>query len=107
MAIENAAETLERLRLEWEADSNKQITALAELQDALGLDKPPARIECYDISNLQGTAMTGSMVVFARGVPSKQDYRRFRIKTVQGPNDYAAMGRGAAAPLQAGQRGAR
>ena len=91
MAIENASETLERLRREWEADTNKQTAALAELQQALGLEKPPARIECYDISNLQGTAMTGSMVVFARGVPSKQDYRRFRIKTVQGPNDYAAM----------------
>jgi len=91
MAVENASETLERLRREWEADTNKQTTALAELQQALGLDRPPARIECYDISNLQGTAMTGSMVVFARGVPSKQDYRRFRIKTVQGPNDYAAM----------------
>ena len=82
---------LERLRAEWEVDTNKHTEALAELQEALGLPNPPARIECYDISNTQGTNATGSMVVFAKGVPSKQDYRRFRIKTVQGPNDYASM----------------
>jgi excinuclease ABC subunit C len=91
MAIENAVATLERLRAEWEVDTNKHTEALAELQEALGLPNPPARIECYDISNTQGTNATGSMVVFAKGVPSKQDYRRFRIKTVQGPNDYASM----------------
>ena len=91
MALENAAETLNRLRIEWEADSSKHTAALAELQEALGLPQPPSRIECYDISNIQGTAMTGSMVVFAKGVPSKQDYRRFRIRTVHVPNDYAAM----------------
>jgi len=91
MAAENASETLQRLRAEWEADKSKQVEALAEIQKALGLPHPPARIECYDISNIQGTWATGSMVVFIHGTPSKEDYRRFRIKSVQGPNDFAAM----------------
>ncbi|MBC7236471.1 MAG: excinuclease ABC subunit UvrC [Chloroflexi bacterium] len=91
MATENALETLNKLRAEWEADKNKQVEALQELQGALGLAAPPARIECYDISTTQGQLTTGSMVVFVHGVPSKQDYRRFRIKTVQGSDDYAAM----------------
>ena len=91
MAVENAVATLERLRAEWEVDTNKHTEALAQIQDALGLANPPSRIECYDISNTQGTNATGSMVVFAKGVPSKQDYRRFKIKTVEGPNDYASM----------------
>ncbi|MHB0859112.1 MAG: excinuclease ABC subunit UvrC [Anaerolineae bacterium] len=91
MAAENAAETLVRLRAEWEADTNKHVEALGELQQALGLREPPSRIECYDISNIQGTATTGSMVVFVQGVASKQDYRRFRIRSVQGPDDYASM----------------
>jgi excinuclease ABC subunit C len=91
MATENAVETLTMLRAEWDADKNKQVQALQELQEALKLPTPPARIECYDISNIQGQLSTGSMVVFVHGVPSKQDYRRFRIKTVQGADDYAAM----------------
>jgi excinuclease ABC subunit C len=91
MATENAVETLAMLRAEWDADKNKQVQALQELQEALNLPTPPARIECYDISNIQGQLSTGSMVVFVHGVPSKQDYRRFRIKTVQGADDYAAM----------------
>ncbi|MBM3189718.1 MAG: excinuclease ABC subunit UvrC [Chloroflexi bacterium] len=91
MATDNATATLERLRAEWEADTNKHTEALAELRQALDLPAPPGRIECYDISNTQGTASTGSMVVFARGVPSKADYRRFRIKTVEGANDFASL----------------
>ena len=91
MAVENAVVTLNRLRSEWEADTNKHTEALAELQQALGLTAPPTRIECYDISTIQGTATTGSMVVFTKGVPSKQDYRRFRIRTVEGTDDFAAM----------------
>ena len=91
MAVENATETLNRLRAEWEADTNKHTEALAEIQKALDLPNPPGRVECYDISNTQGTAATGSMVVFAKGVPSKRDYRRFRIKTVQGANDVESM----------------
>ncbi len=91
MAIENATETLNRLRAEWEADTSKHVEALAQIHQALGLPRPPSRIECYDISNIQGTFTAGSMVVFARGVPSKQDYRRFRIRTVAGSDDYAAI----------------
>jgi excinuclease ABC subunit C len=62
-----------------------------EIQAALNLPEPPSRIECYDISTTQGTAVTGSMVVFAKGVPSKSDYRHFRIKSVEGQDDYASM----------------
>ncbi len=91
MAIENAVETLNRLRAEWEVDTNKHTQALAELQEALGLEEPPSRIECYDISTTQGTAVTASMVVFSKGVPSKSDYRRFRIRSVEGQDDYASM----------------
>jgi excinuclease ABC subunit C len=92
MAVENAADTLNRLRAEWEADSSKHVEALAELQQALALPSPPARIECYDISNIQGTFTVGSMVVFVQGAPSKQDYRRFRVRSVQGADDFASMG---------------
>jgi excinuclease ABC subunit C len=91
MAAENAVETLNALRAQWEADTNKQSTALAELQQALGLSSPPNRIECYDISNTQGTAAVGSMVVFEQGVPAKRLYRRFNIQTVEGPDDFASM----------------
>ena len=92
MAVENATETLTKLRAEWEADTNKHVQALAEIQEALGLPAPPSRIECYDISNTQGTNATGSMVVFTQGAPSKQDYRHFRLKSVEGPDDFASMG---------------
>jgi len=91
LAAENAAETLSKLRAEWEADTNKHVEALTEIQRALNLPSPPARIECYDISNIQGTSATGSMVVFTKGVPERRDYRRFRIKTVVGADDFASM----------------
>jgi len=91
LAIENATATLDRLRSEWEADTSKHTQALSELQEALDLPNPPTRIECYDISHLQGTASTGSLVVFSKGVPCKRDYRRFRIKTVEGADDLASM----------------
>jgi excinuclease ABC subunit C len=91
MAAENAVETLTALRARWEADTNKQSVALAELQQALGLSEPPNRIECYDISNTQGTAAVASMVVFEQGVPAKRLYRRFNIQTVTGPDDFASM----------------
>ena len=64
MAAENAAETLAALQAQWEADRHRQTQALNELQEALNLSMPPNRIECYDISNTQGTAAVGSMVVF-------------------------------------------
>jgi len=91
MAGENAIETLHRLRAEWDADTSKHVEALAEIREALDLPSPPTRIECYDISNIQGAFAVGSMVVFVKGVPSKRDYRRFRIKTVQGADDFASM----------------
>jgi excinuclease ABC subunit C len=91
MATENAVETLQALRTQWEADKNKQTLALAELQQALKLTEPPNRIECYDISNTQGSASVGSMVVFEQGTPSKRLYRHFNIKSVQGPDDFASM----------------
>jgi excinuclease ABC subunit C len=92
MAAENATETLSALREQWQADTHKQEQALAELQQSLKLSEPPNRIECYDISNTQGTATVGSMVVFEQGVPSKKLYRRFNVKSVPGaPDDFASM----------------
>jgi excinuclease ABC subunit C len=91
MAAENAVETLSALRAQWEADTNKQSAALADLQQALDLREAPNRIECYDISNTQGTASVGSMVVFEQGVPAKRLYRRFNIQSVSGPDDFASM----------------
>jgi excinuclease ABC subunit C len=92
MAAENATETLSALRAQWQADTHKQEQALAELEQAFELSEPPNRIECYDISNTQGTATVGSMVVFEQGVPSKRLYRRFNVKSVPGaPDDFASM----------------
>jgi excinuclease ABC subunit C len=91
MATENALETLNALKSQWEADTHKQSQALAEIQEALGMENPPNRIECYDISNIHGTAAVGSMVVFEQGVPNKKLYRRFNIKSVSGPDDFASM----------------
>ena len=91
MAAENAAETLAALKAQWEADTHRQEQGLADLQAALDLPEPPNRIECYDISNTQGTAAVGSMVVFEQGVPKKAFYRRFNIRTVEGPDDFASM----------------
>jgi len=61
------------------------------LADILGLPAPPDRIECYDISNIQGTDSVASMVVFEHGVPARSQYRRFKIKTVEGANDFESM----------------
>ncbi|NPV85928.1 MAG: excinuclease ABC subunit UvrC [Anaerolineae bacterium] len=91
MAAENARETLRALRAQWDSDTNRQSQALAELQQAMALPQPPNRIECFDISNTQGTAAVASMVVFEQGVPSKKYYRRFNIQTVCGPDDFASM----------------
>ena len=92
MAAENATETLQALRTQWQADTHKQEQALAELQSALQLPEPPNRVECYDISHTQGVATVGSMVVFTRGVPDKKLYRRFNIESAAGvPDDFASM----------------
>ena len=90
LATRNAAETLAREQARWLADQGKTLAALEELAEALGLPGPPLRIECYDISNFQGSESVGSMVVFEDGKPRTGEYRRFRIKTVQGPNDFAS-----------------
>jgi excinuclease ABC subunit C len=92
MASENATETLQALRTQWQADTHKQEQALAELQSALQLPHPPNRIECYDISHTQGVATVGSMVVFTRGVPDKKLYRRFNVENSASiPDDFASM----------------
>jgi excinuclease ABC subunit C len=91
MALENAVDTLQALQAQWQADRHRQEQALTELQEALGLQAPLNRIECYDISNTQGTAAVGSMVVFEQGVPKKKLYRHFNIRTVSGPDDFASM----------------
>jgi excinuclease ABC subunit C len=87
----NAAEDLARHRLRRAADHNARSKALTELQAALGLREAPLRIECYDMSHLQGTDYVGSMVVFEDGLAKKSDYRRFVLRGVTGNDDYAAM----------------
>jgi excinuclease ABC subunit C len=92
LAAENAVESLAMLRAQWQADTHKQETALQEIQKALGLESPPNRIECFDISNTQGTAISASRVVFVQGVPRKSEYRKFNIRSVIGhADDYASM----------------
>jgi len=90
MVKQNAQEVLEQQRIKWLTDSQKTQLALEELQEALNLAAPPQRIECYDISNTQGTNSVGAMVVFEAGRPKTSEYRRFKIKTVEGPNDFAS-----------------
>jgi excinuclease ABC subunit C len=90
LATRNAGETLAREQARWLADQGKTLAALEQLADALGLPGPPLRIECYDISNFQGRESVGSMVVFEDGKPRSGEYRRFRIKSVSGPNDFAS-----------------
>ena len=84
LAARNAAETLAREQARWLADQGRTLAALEELADALGLPAPPMRIECYDISTIQGTSTVGSMVVFEEGRPRSGEYRRFRVRTVEG-----------------------
>jgi excinuclease ABC subunit C len=90
LATRNAGETLAREQARWMADEGKTLGALEELAEALGLAGPPLRIECYDISNVQGSDSVGSMVVFEEGRPRTGEYRRFKIKTVVGANDFAS-----------------
>ena len=87
----SAGEDLARHRLRRAADHNARSKALTELQSALGLREAPLRIECYDMSHLQGTDYVGSMVVFEDGLAKRSDYRRFKVKSVPGNDDYAAM----------------
>jgi len=91
MAVENSAQQLQMQKLRWLNDTQRTTGALVELREALQLPSTPHRIECFDISNIQGTSAVGSMVVFEDGQAKNSDYRRFKIKTVEGANDYAMM----------------
>lgn len=91
MAAENAASMLTALKTQEKSEQDRAEGALVDLQTQLNLSSPPMRIECYDISNTQGTALVGSMVVFLEGRPESSHYRQFNIRTVQGPDDYASM----------------
>jgi excinuclease ABC subunit C len=87
----SASEDLARHRLRRASDHNARSKALTELQSALGLREAPLRIECYDMSHLQGSDYVGSMVVMEDGLAKRSDYRRFTVKSVPGNDDYAAM----------------
>ena len=91
LATQNAVEALSRERAEWLADAGKRDEALEALAAALGLPRPPERIECYDMSNIQGTSAVGSMVVFVNGKPEPREYRRFRIRSGETPDDFRMM----------------
>jgi len=91
LAVRNAENALEQERVRWLADRGKTDTALGELQRALGLEGPPKRIECFDVSHVQGTNVVSSMVVFEDGRPAKQSYRRFKTKIGDRNDDFANM----------------
>lgn len=88
---QNAQESFTRHRLKRTNDHNSRARALRELQEHLDLPIAPLRIECYDMSHIQGTDYVGSMVVMEDGLPKKSDYRRFKIQSVPGNDDFAAM----------------
>jgi excinuclease ABC subunit C len=87
----NATEEFTRHRLRRATDHNSRARALNELQDWLELPEAPLRIECYDMSHIQGTDYVGSMVVLEDGLPRKSEYRRFKVREVPGNDDFAAM----------------
>jgi excinuclease ABC subunit C len=88
---QNAQEAFVRHRLHRMSDHNSRARALQSLQQELDLPDAPLRIECYDMSHLQGSDYVGSMVVFEDGLAKKSDYRHFRVTSVPGNDDYAAM----------------
>jgi excinuclease ABC subunit C len=87
----NAAEALRHLKIRWDFDASRAGGLLADLQQQLQLPAPPVRIECYDISNIQGRSPVGSMVVFEDGRPKPAHYRHFKVRSVTGANDYAML----------------
>jgi excinuclease ABC subunit C len=91
VVAENARQGLAQQRVKWLNNADVIQQALAELQEELSLPLLPQRVECYDISHIQGTSLVGSMVVFQDGKPRPGHYRRFRIKSVEGVDDYASM----------------
>ena len=93
LARENAVESLQMMRAQYEADTTRHEQAMAELQSELSLPRIPNRIECFDISTTQGTAIVASRIVFVRGAPRKSEYRRFNIRSINhsGSDDYQSM----------------
>ena len=91
LATSNAREVLERLRQQWLSDQARTTGAVVELQELLDLPQVPLRIECYDVSHVQGTNQVASMVVFENGQPRRSAYRRFKIKHELGSNDVLSM----------------
>lgn len=91
MVSDNAEQGLEQLKLRWISDSNRMELAMSELQEQLNLPNLPERIECYDISHIQGTNTVASMSVFQEGKPLSSDYRRFKIKSHNRNDDFASM----------------
>jgi excinuclease ABC subunit C len=88
----NAEEAFARHRLKRASDHNARARALTALQESLDLPEAPLRIECYDISHIMGTEIVGSMVVMEDGLAKRSDYRRFKVRTLEGQDDFAAMG---------------
>jgi len=88
---QNARESFQRHRMKRQSDHNSRARALNELQDYLQLPHSPLRIECYDMSHIQGSDYVGSMVVVEDGLAKKSEYRRFKIREVDGNDDFAAM----------------
>tara|TARA_B100000959_G_C14988251_1_gene626580 strand:+ start:2684 stop:4525 length:1842 start_codon:yes stop_codon:yes gene_type:complete len=91
MVSDNAVQGLEQLKLKWISDTTRMESAMSELQEQLNLPQLPERIECYDISHIQGTNTVASMSVFQKGKPLSSDYRRFKIKSHDGNDDFASM----------------
>ena len=91
MVAENANQLLAQCRIRKLADSSTTLSALTELKEKLHLPAVPKRIECYDISDIHGSAAVGSMIVFSEGLPTPSDYRRFKVKLVTRIDDYAMM----------------
>ena len=91
MVSDNATQGLEQLKLKWISDTTRMESAMSELQEQLKLPKLPERIECYDISHIQGTNTVASMSVFKEGKPLSSDYRRFKIKSHDRNDDFASM----------------
>ena len=91
VVVENANQGLSQHRVKWLSNPDVINQAISELQEHLSLPNPPSRMECYDISHIQGTNVVGSMVVFQDGKPRTSHYRRFKIRTVDGVDDYASM----------------
>ena len=91
VVAKNAGDALLRHKMKRASDHNSRSRAISELQDFLGLSQAPLRIECFDMAHLQGTDYVGSMVVLEDGLPQKREYRKFKVKTVEGNDDYAAM----------------